>query len=261
MNGSDKTQKPSLAADFLIAASVAVAAFLAVLYSHAAFAQDWSIYGAYGQGQYGPSSDGAWHQQQEGRETHRNFRPNGWELGVRYQFQNKPWSIQASKFYGGMVHMSALAIGYPSDDAAKHDPNIDVLREECFAKNTSDCLNRYRGDGNIRGYMLIGSYDFFKKEGVTLSAGAGISVYQASWNAQVYPMDPQCLGDDNKCKWRETVDQKTDWLMSPVLQLRAKVSYLFVQGTSQLRTAQHAPITPGYGDSFRSFLVGVEIPL
>lgn len=224
---------------------------------------DFSLIGAYGQGNYSRSGNNTWHQQDEGMEVQRNFRPATWQFGVGYKFTDSKWGAELTRFRGGTASMNAIAVGYPYDDASLHDPNIDTFRQECREKLTSDCTNRYRGQGGIEGFWLMATYDLFKVYGVTVQPGLGLSLYRAEWAAQVYPMDPSCLSDDNNCKWRVEVNQKTDWLLSPVAQLKLKADIYkslsaFVQGAIQFRTGQHAPITPGFADSYKAFMFGLE---
>lgn len=222
-------------------------------------AKQWSVFGAIGQSNYGAASNGSWAQQAEGRETQRNFRPRAWEIGGSYQFTNSPVSVSASYFNGGMAKMNAIAINYPDDDASKHDASIDTLRQECRDKPAPDCTLRWRGQGSIKGFTLIGAYDLLKIGQVTVTGGGGLSLYHATWSAQVFPMDPDCLGSDNKCKWRITVNQRSDWLVSPVAQLKVKYSHLYLKGQRQFRTVQHSNVTTGYGDSLATVFAGVEV--
>lgn len=219
-----------------------------------------TLLAAGGQCEYGRSENGMWHQQGEGREVSADYRPRCGKIGFGYRPAKSPWGFSAMYFDGGRAHLSALAINYPDDDASKHDPSLDPLREECRTGMVADCMHRIRGSGNIRGVNLSASYDLFTVWKVTTEVGAGISVYRSSWDVRVLPMDPDCLGDDSKCKWQANINQRTNWLLSPTAQVKFKYAPFFLETQWQFRTVQHAPISAGYSKTLRGIFVGLEVP-
>src|SRR6185503_1148079 len=213
---------------------------------------DLSLLASGGQCQYGHSAENMWHQQGNGQETHRDYKPRCGQVGFAYKFDKSRWGLNAGYMNGGTARLSATAINYPDDDASKHNPLLDPMRQECRNGIVADCGHRIRGEGGIEGFFLVATFDLLKVGKVIVEGGGGALVYRAHWNARILPLDPDCFDNDNKCKWQAQVNQQTGWLLSPNLHLKLKYDWLFFQVQEQFRTVQHAPISAGYANSHRS---------
>lgn len=216
---------------------------------------------AYGQCRYGKSPDGMWWQSDQ--ENHSIYKDNCGEIGVSRKFASYPafgWSVRYITL--GRAHTRAIARTSMNDDYRNIDRTKDGRRAECQPRfNDDNCDYLWSGDGGASpGLNFALNADFAKLGAVTFEGEIGAYFYRMKWSEQIFPMGCH----DGGCPWRNTVEQKTGYYISPMAGLTAKFPIWdrlsgFVATRYYFRTSQHVPISAGVSGPVQTWLVGLSV--
>lgn len=224
----------------------------------------WRVEGSFGEGRYQRSPPGMWWQPDHDNPS--AYRDNkSWELGLNYRL-NDTFGLSGKLVHIGWAHTRALATTCPQDDCTKRDNTLDRLRADC-AKGFSEagCTYAWDGDGGINhGVNLSLTAKLLKVGPVEFEGEAGALVYKISWSEQVHPIG--CA--EKACPWRVDIDQKSDWLMSPMIGVTARIDRCLGLLTEKwgcqvatryyTRTSQHSPVTAGVMGPIQTWLFGIS---
>lgn len=214
---------------------------------------------AFGQCRFQKSPDGMWWQKDQ--ENNSRYKDNGCgEFGIRGTLNPVfGWSLRYVNL--GRAHTNSRAVTCPADNCANRDPKKDFQRADCMPKfNEDNCRYQWLGDGGIKGIAFALNAELFAYGRFSLEGEAGAMLYQLKWNAQIYPLGCH----DGACPWRETVDQKTNYALTPLagLALRYRLtehSSIFLKSDIYFRTQQHLPISAGIGGYAQTWLAGMSM--
>lgn len=211
-----------------------------------------------GQCRYQKAPDGLyqWHDQ----EHPSLFKDNGCgEIGIAGNLNPAyGWSLRYVNL--GRAHTRGITATCPGDNCNNRDATLNPRRPDCATSfNEQNCEYQWNGDGGIKGINFAVNHELFKLGPVHFDGELGVLLYQMKWNIQVFPMD--C--SDGDCAWRETVNQKTGYFLSPMGGLTARIpitdrASLFAGTRIYLRTSQHLPISSGVQGYLQCWIAGIQ---
>jgi hypothetical protein len=219
------------------------------------------VEGGVGDCRFSPSPPGQWWQPDH--EHSNDYKDHCGEIGASLPVASvfgRELRLGARYVTLGRAHTRAIARTFDNDDAKLADASLDPQREECHKQIAKDCDLWWTGDGGAKGLEFALTYELLSRGPFRLEGEAGAYVHQIKWNNQVYPLG--C--PDTSCAYRVTVNQKSDYQISPVVGLRLFFELsredkldLFVGFQEFLRIGEHTPVTAGVKGPVEKWTFGI----